>query len=193
MEVKISGLICVLCIFLMFAVPLYIYFGIQLPADIQYNNLFGDHIQMAYDQSDFGKMLEQVIYIDNETHVLFAGKDWSHTYNTWWAGDQTYSNSLDASDNYYKGLEKTLQGYITEEAKYSNPNYTSLTPYTQWKMTAIANTRIEMKYNGGLGWVIDGAWYLTFNPIAYWAFWYEVLAIVVFFIIAIISGIVALA
>ena len=188
---KLAGIICILSIIAMIAFPTFIWATMKLPADIQYSNLFGSIEEQVYDSASLENMRDNFILLWQQTNSTFAGMDWNHTYNTWWMGDQVKINSLAYQNNYYSGLKQLIDNKIAIKNDFVG-NGTQRYVIDDWEAKAINQTRIEMKRSGGLCWVTDGTWYLTFASAAYWSFWYMVAVFVIFLIIALISGAIAL-
>jgi len=157
------GIICVGCI-----VPIVSFFMVLAPADAQYNRKFGSHVVMAYDQATFEGMLNQIKIVWQEMNRTFAGFDFATTYSTWWYVDQTYDNSLLATNDYFNSITARLKATIQEQEQIKSGNKTILIPYNQWYQTTLDGFRNETKREGGLDWVIRSAWFLNFQQLAYW-------------------------
>lgn len=166
---KIAGFALII-----FAILLVIYavFAIQLPADYHYNNHFGSHVIMAYDQASFEGAKEQILIVWQNMNETFKDRNLNEVYNTPWWWQQTYDNSLKAQEDYFMRLDKRIDDQIKEQQDILEGKKQILIPYNQWYQQALENIRTEMKREGGLDWALSGAWYLTFAPLAYWLLWW---------------------
>ena len=162
--------IAIVCV-IAFCVPLVGYFIVVAPADAQYNRKFASHVTMAYDQATFEGMLTQINIVWQEMNRTFVGFDFATTYNTWWYVDQTYDNSLLATNDYFNSITMRLDATIKEQEQIKSGNKTILIPYNQWYQTTLEGFRNETRREGGLDWAIRSAWYLIFQPLAYWFGW----------------------
>jgi hypothetical protein len=176
-------LLVVLCI----ALPVFALFGIYLPSIAQYNRLFGSHVTMAYDQATFEGMQTQVLAVWGQMNKTFADYDFATTYNTPWYWEQNYENSLVANRDYFRSLVDRLNQTIKEKEQILAGNKTIMVPYNSWYQQTLEGFRNESKREGGLDWAINGAWYLSFAPMAYWVWWWVIPLEIVLIIIAIIA------
>jgi len=144
---------------------------------------------MAYDQATFEGMRTQVIAVWNQMNKTFADFDYIHTYNTPWYWEQNYENSLAANQDYFTSLIDRLDQTIKEKEQIIAGNKTIMVPYNSWYQQTLDGFRNESKREGGLDWAINGAWYLSFAPTAYWLWWWVIpleiaLVIIAFFALA---------
>lgn len=162
--------IFILFVCLMIAFPVaYVFIGV-VPANATYNRKFASHVTMAYDQATFEGMLTQINIVWEEMNKTFEGFNFETTYNTWWYPDQTYDNSLAATVDYFVALTSRLKSTITEKEQILNGSKTIVIPYNQWYQITLEGFRNESRREGGLDWVIRPAWFLSFAPLAYYAF-----------------------
>jgi len=164
--------VCILLVALVIIIPVVALFGIYLPAVATYNKLFGSHVTMAYDQATFEGMKTQVQIIWTQMNKTFADFDYPTTYNSPWYWEQNYENSLAANQDYFRNLIDRLDETIQEKDQILAGNKTILIPYNQWYQQTLEGFRNESKREGGLDWAINGAWFLTFAPMAYWVWWW---------------------
>lgn len=174
-------LIC--CIIL----PVFALFGIYLPSIAQYNKLFGSHVTMAYDQATFEGMQAQVLVVWSQMNKTFADYDFATTYNTPWYWEQNYENSLAANRDYFGSLIDRLNQTIKEKEQILAGNKTIMVPYNSWYQQTLEGFRNESKREGGLDWAINGAWFLSFAPTAYWLGWWFWPLEIVLVIVAVIA------
>ena len=177
-------------IFLAIIIPVIALFSIKFPADATYNRKFRSKVIMAKDQATFEGMETQVTALWKEMNNTFAGSDLDQTYNTWWFPDQTYDNSLAAQRDYFQQLLRSISRYELTYTKLLT-NTTNPVILEDWYYKAITNLRSEMSREGDLDWAINGAWYLTFAPAAYWMNWWLIPVEAVLAIVAFIAGILA--
>jgi len=171
MKVRIAGIAITLTI-LIFIVSVLAYFAVFFTPITQYNETFASHATMAYDQSTFEGMREQILIIWVNMNQTFGTENQRNIYNTWWPPDQTYENSLVAENDYFRNIIARLDQTITEKEQILSGNKTILVPYSQWYQQTLASFREETKREGGLLWAIDGAYFQTFAPMAYhWIWW----------------------
>jgi len=166
----VFALLVVCCIVL----PVWAIFGIYLPAIATYNRTFGSHVTMAYDQATFEGMSTQVMAVWTQMNKTFADFDYIHTYNSPWYWDQNYENSLAANQDYFRSLIDRLNQTINEKEQILAGNKTVLVPYNTWYQQTLEGFRNESKCEGGLDWAINGAWFLSFAPTAYWVWWWVI-------------------
>lgn len=189
---KITRIICITCFILVIALPIYGIFGIAAPANAQFNNKFLAHETMAHDSASFEKMREQIMIIWQNMNETWDPKDFLTTYNTWWYPDQTYENSLQATNDYFTGLVDRIDATMVEMHQIEVGNKTILTPYNAYYNDMLDSFRNETVDKGGLLWAINGAWYLTFAPAAYWLIWWllplELFLIIGMFLALMLSG-----
>jgi len=169
---NVRAIVFVLLVVLTIAVPVFALFGIYLPSVATYRRLFGSHVTMAYDQATFEGMRTQVLAIWTQMNKTFTDFDYITTYNSPWYWEQNYENSLAANQDYFRSLIGRLDGTIKEKDQILAGNKTILVPYNQWYQQALEGFRNESKREGGLDWAINGAWFLTFAPVAYWVWWW---------------------
>ncbi len=151
------------------------YFFIVLPADLAYQNKFGSYVQLAYEQSSFEGIVQEVNMIwRNMNESWPTGRD--QVYNSPWPWDKTRENSLNAQDRYFSKLLLRTQQYLVQwQAIQSGKMIVT----GDWYDGAIKNLRTEMKIGGGLAWAIRGAFYLSFYPLAYWIGFTDTLGVIV--------------
>jgi len=184
-----KAVVFILLVLCCIALPCYAIFGISLPVISTYNKLFGSHVTMAYDQATFEGMRTQVIAVWNQMNKTFADFDYIQTYNTPWYWEQNYENSLAANQDYFISLIDRLDQTIKEKEQILAGNKTIMVPYNSWYQQTLEGFRNESKREGGLDWAINGAWYLSFAPVAYWLWWFVIpleiaLVIIAFFALA---------
>jgi len=179
----VFALLVILCI----ALPIFTMFGIYLPSIAQYNKLFGSHVTMAYDQATFEGMQTQVLAVWGQMNKTFTDYDFATTYNTPWYWEQNYENSLAANRDYFGSLVDRLNQTIKEKEQILAGNKTILVPYTSWYQQTLEGFRNESKREGGLDWAINGAWFLSFAPTAYWLGWWVIPLEIVLIIIAVVA------
>jgi hypothetical protein len=187
-KVKTLGIVLIV---LLIAIPIVSFIGIAIPADTQYNRKFTSHETMAHDSASFEKMREQIMIIWNTMNETWSVDKFSATWNTWYGPDQTYENSIQATNDYYNGLVSRIDATIVEMHQIEIGNKTILTPYNAYYNDMLDSFRNETVDKGGLLWAIHGAWYLSFAPAAYWMAWWLIplmIALGIFGIIAIIIG-----
>ncbi len=185
---KIARIVCVTLIVLAIIVPLYGLFGIAAPASAQFNRKFEAHETMAHDSASFEKMREQIMIIWENMNDTWNPEDFSSIYNTWWYPEQTYENSLQATNDYYAGLIARIDATMEEMHQIEIGNKTILTPYNAYYNDMLDSFRNETVDKGGLLWAIDGAWYLSFAPAAYWLWWWMIPVEVTLIIVAVLAG-----
>lgn len=161
-----------------------IWAAFDLPAGIQYSNAFGSDITMTYDAADLQGQHDTVMLIWTNMNNTFDTRNYAHIYSSPWPWAQVKENSLYYTNVYFGQLITRINNNIAMlnalKANNTNPIYIQ-----DWQTNVINQTRIEMKREGGLDWVINGAWYLTFAPIAYWSS-YIMLIVAVIAIIVIV-------
>lgn len=143
--------------------------GISLPANAQYNRIFKSKDTMLMDQATFEGMKVQLDLLWNQMNTTFSGYNFEFTYNNPWYWLQTYDNSLKAQEDYFRQLRSRFDEAIAEKNVILAGNKTILGPYSQWYQQTLDSLRAEMKREGGVTWVIFGAWYLHFAPLAFWS------------------------
>ena len=180
---KIAGIVLLLCIILSVVTPFVTYLSWRAQADRDYGEKFGSYVTMAYDEATFEGIRKNVMDFWHEMNVTFAGFDYVHTYNTWWWPSQIKENSLYMQNRYLYNLVFRLNETIKEKDQILAGNKTVLIPYTQWYQTGLNQTRAEMKREGGLDWVVAPAWMLSFAPMAYWWFLYQILIWIVLIVV----------
>ena len=149
------------------AVPVIFYFSVSLPADYQYTKIFGSHVRIAEDQATFPAVRKEVMQIWKTMNETFAGSNYADVYNSPFYWDQTYDNSLLVQNAYLKAMVERIDNYTSQyQLLVRSANQNQL---VDWYDQALKNWRTESKRAGGLDWVIKGAWYLKFAPVAY--FW----------------------
>ena len=141
-------------------------FGLTLPVSVQYQREYGAHINMAYTQATFEGVRYEVITIWKNMNRSFTGFDYLHTYSSPFYWDQNYENSLTAQNNYLRSLVNRIDSYIEQYQKLKNSAGASM--LQDWYDQSMQNLRTEMKYEGGLDWVIRDAWLLAFHPEIYY-------------------------
>jgi Flp pilus assembly protein TadB len=80
-----------------------------------------------------------------------------------------------------------LNQTIKEKEQILAGNKTLLVPYNTWYQQTLDSFRNESKREGGLDWAINGTWYLSFAPMAYWVWWWVIPLEIVLVIIAIVA------
>jgi hypothetical protein len=157
---------------------------IKVPADIEYSRKFGSDVTMAYDQADFVGINQSVTKIWKTMNETFAGKDYNNVYNTPWFWEQIPEDSMRMQQDYLRRLVVRITAYQkTWDNAVSNGTSYLL---QDWYDNSIRNLRVEMQREGGLDWVINGAWYLNFAPAAYWLPYYLLILWVILLIAIII-------
>lgn len=141
-------------------------FGLTLPVSVQYQREYGAHINMAYTQATFEGVRYEVITIWENMNRTFTGFDYLYTYSSPFYWDQNYENSLAAQNNYLRSLTDRIDSYIEQYQKLKNSAASSM--LQDWYDQSMQNLRTEMKYEGGLDWVIKDAWLLKFYPAIYY-------------------------
>jgi len=185
----IAGITILLCLIAAIVGPITYYLLIMAPADAQYNRNFSSHVTMAYDQATFEGMLTQINVVWQQMNKTFSGFDYATTYNTWWYPEQTYDNSLLAENDYLQAITSRLEATIVERNQILNGTKVIVIPYNQWYQQTLEGFRSELQRAGGLDWAIRGAWYLNFQPMAYWYLVYWIIGWIVLFIIGILASI----
>jgi hypothetical protein len=161
---------------------------INVPAGVQYSNLFGSYVTMAYEgQPTFQGIQVNLQHIYNNMNTEFAGFDYNQTFNSYWGWNHVYENSLQAERDYLVSAMNRTHYY---EQEFSGINSTS--QYTDTYNQALTNLRNEMQgctqvqvtssgstyyerqcsSTGSLDWALKGAWYLYKAPAAYWDIYY---------------------
>ncbi len=185
---KVGAALCVLAVLVAVAGV----FCIDLPARKAYNDKFGSHVVMAYDQATFEGVKEQVLILWRQMNETFGTDNLEHIYNTPWPWKQTYDNSLAAQRDYLARLVERIDKQIYESEEILAGNRTILMPYNQWYQEALDSLREEMQREGGLDWAIRGAWYLHYAPTAYWLYWWLVPLVLFLFILGVVCMLSAL-
>jgi hypothetical protein len=163
--------IAVTLVILLIAVPVIAVFTVQLPAQAQYNRLFGGHVTMAMDQATFEGIEDQINVVWTQMNTTFTGYDYNTSYSSPWYWEQNYENSLAAQQDYFKQIVNRIASYKLAYAQMALNN-TSPILVEDWYDKSINNLRTEMMREGGLDWAIRGAWYLNQAPMAYWLAWW---------------------
>jgi uncharacterized membrane protein len=166
---------------LLIAVPIVSVFTVWLPAQAQYNRLFGGHVTMAMDQATFEGIEDQIDIIWTQMNTTFSGSDYSATYSSPWYWEQNYENSLAAQQDYFRQIERRIDSYQVAYAQMAQNN-TNPILVEDWYDKSIQNLRNEMQREGGLDWAIRGTWFLNRAPAAYWLTWWLVPTEVTLFI-----------
>ena len=178
---------------LLIAIPVISVFTIYLPAQAQYNRLFGGHVTMAMDQATFEGIEDQINTVWNQMNTTFNGYNYSTTYSSPWYWEQNYENSLAAQQDYFHQLTNRIHSY-KQAYQQMAMNNTNPILVEDWYDKSIQNLRTEMQREGGLDWAIKGAWYLTHAPATYWLTWWLIpleivllIAIIAVFVRAVIT------
>jgi hypothetical protein len=129
---------------------------------------------MAYDQATFEGMQTQVLVVWSQMNKTFADYDFATTYNTPWYWEQNYENTLAANQGYMRSLVDRLNETIKEKGQILAGNKTIMVPYNSWYQQMLEGFRNESKREGGLDWAINGAWFLSFAPTAFWLWWWVI-------------------
>ena len=169
--------------------PIYFVFVFNVPADLAFANKFGSRYEMALDQADFVQMKNGIVKIWEAMNTTWASDNyinddgvwqWEKVYNTWWYGDQTYVNSLAATNSYFQGLVPRIEETIVEKEMIKNGSKDIAIPYSSWEQQTIQNFRNETKRAGGLLWVIRDAWYMRFASVtAFWPIYFGIPEIII--------------
>jgi hypothetical protein len=163
--------IAVTLVILLIAVPVIAVFTVQLPAQAQYNRLFGGHVTMAMDQATFEGIEDQINVVWTQMNTTFAGYDYNTSYSSPWYWEQNYENSLAAQQDYFNQINRRIASYKLAYAQMAQNN-TNPILVEDWYDKSIQNLRTEMQREGGLDWAIKGTWYLNNAPAAYWLTWW---------------------
>lgn len=141
------------------------FFGTVLPVRVQYQREYGAYINMAYTQATFESIKNEVRVVWAKMNTTFAGDDFDHTYNTLLYWNQNYENSLRAQNNYLSALDDRIDSYIEQYDLLKASAGSSM--LADWYDVSINNLRQEMRRDGGLDWVISGAWLIKYYPTVY--------------------------
>jgi hypothetical protein len=167
---KTLWIIAVLAILLV-ATPIVAVFTVYLPAQAQYNRLFGGHVTMAMDQATLEGIEDQINVVWSQMNTTFTGYDYATSYSSPWYWEQNYENSLAAQQDYFKQLTNRINSYKIAYQQMAQNN-TNPILVEDWYDKSIQNLRNEMYREGGLDWAIRGTWYLNHAPAAYWLAWW---------------------
>ena len=152
------------------AVPIVLYVTVNIPAQVKYQNLMGADATLAVEgPGTFQGIYHYVDALYAQMNATFPQSkfDWNTTYNSGFYWDHTYDNSLSAQAEY---LQTSLARITLYEHEYANVSSTG--QLTDVYNTAIKNLRSELNASGGIDWVLNGAWYLNYAPLAYWDWFY---------------------
>lgn len=152
------------CIAILMVITMH--FTICLPIYLEYHKEYGAHKVMAYNQATFEGIEEQITIIQNKINETFYGRDYDTIYNSPWWWHCHYARSLQAQVDYLEQIQNRIDSYISDYA--SMKGNTSKTYLKDWYDESINNLRTEMKEHGGLDWILNDAWLLTFYPNVYW-------------------------
>lgn len=158
-----------------------LWFTVAMPANIRYSNEFGSSVTMAYDAASLEGIRNEVLEIWNRMNESFDTHNFEHIYNSPWPWDQVKENSMFYQNRYFSQLIERLDHNI-QLLNTLRSNATNPVLINDWQTGVINQTRIEMKREGGLDWVIQAAWFLAYAPLAYWCG----LIVVIIFIIALL-------
>jgi len=154
-------------------------------ANIRYSRLFGAYVDIAMKQSTFEGMRDMLVNLYAQTNETFKDFDTWTTYSTPVPWDQNYAYSLRAQQDYYKQLWARLDSTIQEKEQILSGNKTILVPYNQWYQETLDSLRDEIQPSPSLNklsWILKGAWYLNFAPLAYWGAW-GILGVVILIVV----------
>ena len=180
---KVVGILGIFLMVIAFVVPMAAYLTITAPADAGYNKKFASHEVMAYDQSTFEGMKEQILFLWKNMNETWQGENLAEVYSSWWYPLQTYDESLQAEADYFRTTITRLDNYIVQYENLKADKSTSPIYIQDWYDSAIKNFRSETSRAGGLCWAIEPAYYLTKQPMAYWLWWWVIpLAFIIGFI-----------
>ena len=187
----IAKVLLALCIVVGAVMPVLMWYYWQVPANVEYNTLFGSSVTMATSGAASltgpGSIQDYVMAVWTQMNQTFAGYNFATTYNNPWPWGRTPDNTLAKQNEYFRSLNQT----ITQQQEWLNEinagkiSVTTSNPI----MTAINVTRNEMQATGCLDWALAGAWYLHYAPLAYWTFYYTIILLVIFAVLAILLGV----
>jgi hypothetical protein len=173
--------------------PVVTYITTIMPANIQYNEQFGADIEMATQTSTTlvgpNSIQTYINNIQNNINVVFAGKDLSKIYLSPMPWNQKSSNTMVRQVQYLDSLNASL---VTRQAQVDAAIARGVYMSTDPLQTAINQTRNEMNAYGGLDWILNNAYYLTFYPTVYWSGLYFIITWIIAFIIGCIGFIMML-
>jgi tetrahydromethanopterin S-methyltransferase subunit B len=180
---KIAGVMLVIASIL----TIVLIFGVNIPANIQYNQAFGSDVTMATQGATTLTGQDSIqFYVNNiwaKMNTTFNTNNFANIYNSPWPWGQLPENSMAKQNSYLNSLNNSItQRQKMVETAIEKGNY--LVDPVQ---SAINQTRSEMNSYGGLDWVLHDAWYLQNAPTAYWSLLYIVIAWVIFAILAFIA------
>jgi hypothetical protein len=164
------------------------YLVIEVPANVQYGNLFGANVngmtQTASSLTGPDSMQYYLMQIWTQMNQTFAGFNYATTYNSYWSWDHTTDNTLAFQNEWFNSINQTIysQQKWLDEVEAGNASYTGGNPI----LTAVNTTRSEFNTYGGIDWVIGPAWYLNFATTAYWLWMY----VLIIWILAIIAAVI---
>lgn len=189
----IPGILCVVFIILAIVGPIVMVLCWKVPADVQYGNLFGADVAMATEGATTltgpNSIQDYVMRIWNNMNATFDTRNFAAIHNNPWPWGQTKDNTLAKQNEYFNSLNQSLytrQAWVDAVISGKSP-FSGGDPV----QTAINQSRYEMKAYGGLDWVINGAWYLTYAPLAYWTMLYLIIWVILFAVLALIAGVIA--
>ena len=191
---KLAAVICIVAIALEVIIPVMMELYWQAPANVQYGNLFGANVAMATQGATSLTGPDSIQYylmqIWTQMNQTFTGYNYNQVFNQPWSWTHTYDNSLAKQNQYFESLNQTI---TYQQAWLNNVETGKVTVVSgNPMMQAINVTRAEMNVSGGLDWALNGAWYLTFTPLAYYTWMYIVIVDVILAVIAIFAGILAI-
>lgn len=172
---KMEGRLVAIVVFLAIAVTVSAtLFAMGVGAGIQYSNAFGSDVTMAYDAASLQGIKDQVMIIWNNMNQTFDTGAFKRIYNSGMPWDQVKENSMAYQNVYFNQLIDQVNQKI-EVWDNMKANGTTTYQMDDWLAKVINQTRIEMKREGGLDWVLNGAWYLQEAPVVAWSWLYALL------------------
>jgi len=157
---------------------------IEIPANVKYGNAFGaDFVMLTGGASTLtgpDSMQDYLLRIWNNMNTTFNTANFAHIYSNPWPWGQTSDNTMAKQNEWFNSINQTIyqQQEWLNEVVSGKVSYTGGDPV----IYALSQTRLELNSNGGADWVINGAWYLEFAPLAY----YLALVLIIFWIVIIV-------
>lgn len=152
------------------------YVAIDIPAGVDYNRAFGSDVTMAvYGATTLTGPESIQDYVNRiwvDMNATFDMRNAANIYNSGYFWDFIPENTMLKQNSYFQSLNTSInQRQALVDSVIEKGNYFGTDPI----QTAINQTRYEMNAYGGLDWVIKGAWFLQYAPLAYWSPLYAII------------------
>jgi hypothetical protein len=169
------------------------YFAIDLQADTAYAKTFKGQNAMIPFAGSFEDLKGYINIIWVQMNTTFGTANHQTIYSTWWGPDQSYDNSLAATDQWIRNFNTRLDGAIQQWNTMKSNGTTSIyvtgigmMSANDWYSNQLSTLVNKTEEGGGVCWVIEGAYYKEFYPAAYYQWMWEVPLLLTLWIVGII-------